>query len=173
MTRTALLQASVVLLLGLGSCSAPSHFHPALEATREFYAWYVPIANDNRYPGPAAGAVLKDRPQSLAPELATALREDVDAQAKGQDIVGLVGDFDPFLDSQDPCARYDSVLLKAIASIAFVRVQAAKEDDCSGDQGVTVEWTLRSGQWQISNIRYDHGDLLSELRQYREAREKP
>jgi len=161
--------ALLTALLLMSGCSAPSRSHPALEATREFYAWYVPIANDLKYPGPSAGAVLKERPQSLTSELASALREDLDAQAKAHEIVGL--DFEPFLGTQDPCEKYDYTLVKATDLSALVRIATAKDHDCSVGPDSMVEWTLREGRWRIANIRYEHGDLLAELRTLREDRE--
>ncbi|MEQ1693723.1 MAG: hypothetical protein ABMA00_20710, partial [Gemmatimonas sp.] len=71
-----------------------------------FYDWYVVLGEKaaiNRY-----DSLLIARAGMFTPPLLSALREDVDAQRKTSDIVSVIGDYDPFLNSQDPCNRYDA-----------------------------------------------------------------
>jgi hypothetical protein len=72
---------------------------------QDFYDWYVPKAFGD-HTGPAWDFALKYRKQAFSSELFRALQEDSDAQAKATDLVGL--DFDPFLNSQDPCEQYEA-----------------------------------------------------------------
>ena len=77
----------------------------------------------------------------LVPELSSALKEDSDAQAKvSDDIVGIA--FDPFLNSQDPCGRYDVGTTRLRAGRYRVAVHAV----CDGarDQRPSVVVHARS-----------------------------
>ncbi|MBA3854368.1 MAG: hypothetical protein C0503_08135 [Gemmatimonas sp.] len=109
----------------------------------------------------------------LSPELMRALQEDRDASAANdEEIVGL--DFDPFIDAQDVCERYES--------------RAAVPQDSTMDVAVynTCNWghplvpdaiyrlMRRNNRWVIVDIRYAGGQsLLQVLAYYAEQRKKP
>ena len=137
---------------------------------QEFYNWYVSIAlNDNA--GPAWNSALKSRKCAFNPELFRALKEDSDAQAKASDLVGL--DFDPFLNSQDPCESYQVGSSTQKGSEYQVDVYA----NCSGKKtdvpSVVAVLVRKGGQWRFVNFEYpDRGDLLSNLRVLRDDRRK-
>ncbi len=66
--------------------------------TQTFYDWYR--LHDDRLE-----TALAQRPELFGATLLTALRTDIEAQAKNpQEIVGI--DWDPFTNSQDPCDPY-------------------------------------------------------------------
>jgi hypothetical protein len=104
-----LLSCAIVLVGCTISCAtlkqrSNSDSDAVRQFTERFYAWYVPAA------ARAERNMLLDAKEmrsAISPEHLRALREDFEAQA--QDITGnIVGlDFDPFLASQDPCARYE------------------------------------------------------------------
>ena len=77
----------------------PDSTAPSAQAfTQAFYDWYR--RNDDRLE-----TALAQRPELFATTLLTALRSDIEAQAKSPgEIVGI--DWDPFTDSQDPCDPY-------------------------------------------------------------------
>src|SRR5262245_18240843 len=71
-----------------------------------FYRWYIPVANAKSH-SPSYWRILTLRAGTPDGNLARALRADSSAQAQRnapptRDVI----DFDPFLDSQDPCPRY-------------------------------------------------------------------
>jgi hypothetical protein len=87
---------------------------------QRFYDWYTPIALKN-HGDPAFGIALKRKGQSFSPELALALQEDLDAQAKANGVsVGLDGD--PFLQSAWPEARYKVGKVKSMGDRYLVNV---------------------------------------------------
>ncbi len=139
---------------------------------QDFYNWYVPKAlNDN--PGPAWDIALRYRKHAFSPELFQALKDDSDAQAKASDLVGL--DFDPFLNSQDPCESYQVGSSTRKRSEYRVNVYA----NCAGKgkktdvPSVVAVLVRKGGQWRFVNFEYpDGGDLLSNLRVLRDDRRK-
>jgi hypothetical protein len=158
-----------VLLLGLGSCSAPFHSQPAsaLETARAFYSSYVKIQ------GSPSDYILAKRSELITEQLAAALHEDrAAAAANADEIVGF--DADPFLDTQDPCERYEPAAGQGDGKRAVLPVFgtcAGKRDD---KPAFRVELVQKQDRWRISNIYFERGsDLLSELRQLKKDRETP
>lgn len=137
---------------------------------KQFYSWYVPLAQRSST-SPASTIALKEHGADLSPELAAALREDADAQARipGM-IVGI--EFDPFLGGQDVCERYEVGPAHEDARGSTVDVYGV----CSGRRSVrpdVVAVVARSGGgWRFVNFRYpaQQTDLLQQLRQAREDR---
>ncbi len=95
-----------LLTLAAFSCQKPqrppgepdSTVRAAEAFTQAFYDWYR--RNDDRLE-----TALAQRPELFATTLFTALRSDIEAQAKSPgEIVGI--DWDPFTNSQDPCDPY-------------------------------------------------------------------
>ena len=108
------------------------------------------------------------------------MREDFAAQAKAPgEIVGL--DFDPFLNSQDPCERYEVGLITQKGETYLVNVYAICSGKKSSVADVVPEVLHKGSQWEFINFRYPNqaqqyhnsADLLSILRIQREERSKP
>jgi len=154
--------------------------HEEVESVRssvgEFYRWYVPKTL-KPHSGPAWNLVLKYRSTALSPELFRALREDSDAQAKTSgEIVGL--DFDPFLNTQDPCERYEvgEIIQKEQT------YQAQVFGVCSGKKNekpdVIAQVEKQNGRWIFVNFAYPNlekeypnsANLLATLKALREER---
>jgi len=139
--------------------------------TQAFYNWYLPTAIKEGST-PAWDFVLKQRPSAFTYRLITALREDSAAQAKAAGmIVGL--DFDPFLNTQDPCARYVTGEVTQKGKSFWVPIYAV----CSGKRNrspdVIAEVVRGHGAWEFANFHYPDtppGDLLSILTKLRQAR---
>ena len=134
---------------------------------RDFYQGFAPR-------GQASGlavtdSLLNERPMLFAPALLLALRQDAAARAKAVgEIDGL--DFEPFLNSQDPCPRYvvgpatraDSSEPGAVR----VTVRAACDRASGPPPAFSVEVIPHAGSWQFVNFFYGPpaGDLLTLLR---------
>lgn len=139
---------------------------------QEFYNWYVPEALKTQET-PAWNVALKYKRGEFSPALFRALKADSDAQAKASgEIVGL--DFDPFLNSQDPCDRYE--VGTVIPQGAGYRVDIYGV--CSGKRNekpdVVAELARKDGSWAFTNFLYPaiHRDLLGILKTQREERQK-
>jgi hypothetical protein len=141
------------------------------DLVREFYAWYVPIAN-----GPSAVptwfAAMSRNPAVLDTQLLAALRADSTAQSHAEgEIAGL--DWDPFLATQDPCERYDVGSATGEGDTRLIPVQG----NCTGTEksgpDVIVEARRNGSSWLLINFRYpkQDSDLVSALRElHREVR---
>jgi hypothetical protein len=149
------------------------------EFVQQFYDWYVSRAAlhlKSRLAGPPSNDVLQFRPQVLSAELALALREDTEAQAKVKDdLVGL--DFDPFLNSQDVILKFEvaSVRVKDGRCNAVVNgIEGGKKQEL-----VMPELTASGGTWVFVNFHYGKSEysqdenLLSTLKQLSDERKKP
>lgn len=143
----------------------------ARDFVQAFYNWYVPQAlKDNATP--AWNLALKYKSPVFNSEVLSALREDSAAQAKvAGDIVGL--DFDPFLSSQDPSARYDVGKVTIKGGACWVEIHGVRPGKKSAAPDVTAELSHRDGRWIFVNFHYaDGGDLLSVLKTLRDDRQK-
>jgi len=139
---------------------------------QRFYDWYAPKARGDN-PGRAWDLALKQKGSLFGSELARALKEDSDAQAKVQgEIVGP--DFDPFLSAQDPCERYEVGRLASKGNSYLVDIHGV----CSGKKhekvDVAAELIQKNGHWLFVDFRYPKDrNLLTVLKSLRESREKP
>jgi hypothetical protein len=134
---------------------------------RHFYAEYAPRAQVSGLA--ATDSLLLERPALFAPSLLASLQEDakVRAAAVGE-IDGL--DFEPFLNSQDPCGNYtvgpatSTQASKPDGVVVFVR--AACDRARGPEPGFSVEVALHAGAWQFVNVYYGPpaGDLVALLR---------
>jgi hypothetical protein len=158
-----------------GPGATPTSVH---DFVQQFYAWYVPKALGKRNE-PAWDLVLKDKGAWFDPELSRALKEDSDAQAKVKDdIVGL--DFDPFLNSQDPCKRYELGKISPKGTGYWVEVFGICSGKANAMPDVICEVEQRNGQWQFVNFYYPNAmkeypngaNLLAMLKLLREERRK-
>lgn len=167
-----------MLLLALAphTLRAQAHQRTAAAATtlrtfvQRFYDWYVPWLNGD-HPGPASDRVVNDSTTLLTPGLARALRADMDAKegAKGE-IAGL--DFDPFVNSQDPCEHYQVGTVRQHGARYLVNVYGV----CSGTRhtrsDVVVELVRRGPSWAFENFHYPrlNTNLRSLLARLRDER---
>ena len=175
----------IVALVGLGACgaggerdTASSRATPRTGATdtlrtapeaavqfvRGFYAAYTPRGMESGLA--AVDSLLKEQPRLFTPALLQALQRDAAARgAATGEIDGL--DFEPFLNSQDPCPRYE------VGGAAPVggRVQVPVYAVCEGRRAVTAtvvtEVVPANGGWAFANFVYGPpaGDLLHLLQE--------
>lgn len=134
----------------------------ALRFAREFYAWYVPAQARGTDRG--VEIVLKGRPEVLGQELRRALEQDSLAQSRAQgEIDGL--DFDPFLNSQDPCERYQVRRVLRSGSVVKAEVYGTCRAGRGARPDAVLELVPKGGSWIIQNVRYSaRSDLLGQLR---------
>jgi hypothetical protein len=139
---------------------------------QQFYAWYVPRALEPRG-GDASDLALKYKRQLFSAELFRALKDDSDAQAKVKgEIVGL--DWDPFLNSQDPCSRYEvGSATRDWAGVYSVEVFGVCWGRRSDKPEVIAKVGREHGRIVFVNFSAGRdGDLLAALRLSRQARER-
>lgn len=150
--------------------SAAVHPLPDTGAADAFVrAFYESFAPRGQTSGLAAtDSLLMERPTLFAPALLAALRQDAAARAAAVgEIDGL--DFEPFLNSQDPCGRYavGPAVRSDSAERGAVRVTVRSAcDRASGPPpAYTVEVIPHAGSWQFVNFYYGPpaGDLLTLL----------
>jgi len=151
----------------------------ARDFVQRFYSWYVPQALSERH-GPASDLALRYKGSEFSPNLLQALKEDSDAQAKANgDIVGL--DFDPFLNTQDPCERYELGKVSQTGSNYSVEVYGVCSGKKNAKPDVVAEVGRRGSHWEFVNFHYPNlmkdcpnsADLLAMLKVLREQRLKP
>lgn len=132
-----------------GKGPATSSAAPALQA---FYDAYVPLFERG-----ATRAFLNDTTSILAPALRQALIADYQASAADStQVVGL--DFDPFLNSQDPCSVYRVGADTSHQELHLIEVRAI----CASDTSLAAIAVLeRAGTvWTLVDVRYP-GDTTS------------
>jgi hypothetical protein len=143
---------------------------------RDFYDWYVPIANSKTKIA-ASDIAIRERSKDFAPDLLAALQEDSRAQAENPGmIVGL--DFDPFLNSQDPAAHYSIGRVMLRGNTFWVEVLEESHGKKGAKPSVVPELKIDSGRCVFVNFhtsllpRKDEVDLLSWLKTLKMQREK-
>ena len=139
---------------------------------QEFFDWYV--AYSARATGAAWDSVEVERPGVLGGDLVRALRGDAAGRAGREgEVAGL--DFDPFLNAQDPCDRYEARAVETSGDALHVSVHGTCADARQEGPDVVAVVVRREGRWQISNFIYPEGkaDLLDVLQWMRDEREKP
>lgn len=124
-----------------------------------FYDWYTPIAS-KRHDSPAWWSVLDSATSLLDPELATAIRGDSAARQEMIDWREMLN-FDPFLESQDPCPRYEVSEVRRDG----LRYQVVVRPVCPSGEGPRfvrsrpiVEVFPAAAGWRIANIWYVRPD---------------
>jgi hypothetical protein len=121
-----------------------------------FYDWYVPMALKHGRVRPADRA-LKYKGSAFSPELAQALREDSEAQAKVKgELVGL--DFDPFLNSQDPSERYVVGNITPKHDRYWVEIYSLTSGKKSAKPDVAPELMFKDGRWIFVNFHYGESE---------------
>lgn len=154
--------------------SAQAALTSAQAFVQQFYDWYVPLALDDHKDLSAPDIVLTGRPSALDTELCRALRADSDAQAKAPgEIVGL--DFDPFLNSQDPCERYVAGPASREGMVYEIPVRGICEGISHAQPDVITQVMFESGTWVFVNVHYpdSKNDLKAVLKELQRAREEP
>jgi hypothetical protein len=138
---------------------------------QDFYEWYVPLALGHR-DGPSWELVITQRPSILSPQLLAELKEDMEAQAASPgEIVGL--DFDPFLNAQDPCERYEVGRVTERHQGARIEIHAVCSGNRSPTPDIVLEVVPEGSSWAIENVHYPGiaTDLRQVLKLLREGRE--
>lgn len=153
------------------SASAQDSSRLIREHVQRFYDWYVPSDPDD-YSGPAWDVLMNDSSSVFSPELLSALRADSEAQAQAVgEMVGL--DFDPFVNAQDHCERYEAGQVTGGENRYRVEVFAV----CSGQRGsepvLSVELVPGNEAWAFTNVHYpgSNSDLQTILRELSEGRD--
>lgn len=170
------MRTSILLALSLGlflisaTAAEQKSEEAVLHVVRDFYAWYAPPPGGNER---GLKSVLKDRASSLTNELLRALKQDYDAQSRSpDDIVGL--DFDPFLNSQDPCEHYEVGKATRKGAGYLVEVYAVCAGTKSKQPSIIAELVPKNNLWVFANFHYpmDKTDLLQVLKLLRDQRRK-
>ena len=145
----------------------------ARKFVQEFYDWYAPGVVKASERGKQFD--WRSRASDFDPALVRALKEDEEAQAKAKgDIVGI--DFDPFLNSQDPCVPYKARKVVQKGDHYLVEVDLECENVAAEKPTVTAEVMAKDGHWMFVNFRYPDPkpsgtDLLSTLQALKKDRE--
>jgi hypothetical protein len=90
-------------------------------------------------------------------------------------------DFDPILNSQDPCKRYEVGKITRKGDNYWVEVYGVCSGKKSEKPDVIPELARIGGKWLFVNFHYENlmeeypqsGDLLAKLKILREERQKP
>jgi hypothetical protein len=165
----ALVSAGVVFVHANASAQSAQVSADSLRASRQFvqrfYDWYMPLAL-GRHAFPAEYYVLSNAGRYLDRDLAAALRADsVAEQAGPSKATRQTLEFDPFLESQDPCGPYEVVDVARRGDAFRVRMRPCHAKGV----GPVVEVRAMEGRWRITNVLYDNGDLKSYLCQWAKA----
>jgi hypothetical protein len=135
----------------------------AVVFVRSFYQTYAPRGAASGLA--AVDSLLAEQPALFTPELLAALRRDAEARAAAKgEIDGL--DWEPFLNSQDPCERYVVGDASRVASNVRVSVYAVCGGKRSNQSAVVAEVAPTGHSWAFANFIYGApaGDLLKALR---------
>jgi hypothetical protein len=121
-------------------------------------------------------SVLRDRAADLDDGLRDALRADSMFGDRGGNPPGTREylDFDPILDSQDPCPKYEVVEARKELGEWRVTVKAICADSTwKQDKRPIVVVRRNEGRWKIANFIYPRTDLRSLLCEYAKKDERP
>ena len=149
----------------LGTAAPDSAAQAAARFAQAFYAWYERTGERYR-------AVVSDSPALFAPALLAALRRDNAAQQATPDqVTGL--DWDPFLDTQDPCVPYQVTGATRRGDTILVAVNGMCVDRAPQSQpDVIAEVRFAGGRWVFADFRHvgSPGSLLEDLVRLRGGR---
>lgn len=142
-------------LFAQGASNGPEGPESVRSFVSGFYQWYVPKTL-KPHNGPAWNSVLKYRSRMLSSGLFEALKEDSDAQAKASGvIVGL--DFDPFLNTQDPCEHYEVGGIVQREQTYRAQIFGVCSGKKSEKPDVIAQVERQRGRWIFVN--FDYPDL--------------
>jgi hypothetical protein len=144
-----------------------------LESARQFvqssYDWYAPLSE--RLPGSSTDSVVIGRADHFGPVLREALQADRAAQRDARDIVSVLGDYDPFLMSQDPCPRY--LARAATARLAGVEVRVYGQCQSGPAKLAVLVDVVRDGvTWRFADFRRPDAPSVRLLDALRASRAK-
>lgn len=146
---------------GSGSSDSSS----VVRFVQSFYDWYVPVADTSRRP--AMWSVLSSGSGDLDAGLRDALRADSAFGEYGNGTGTREAlNFDPFLDSQDPCAQYQVAEARKQGGEYHVAVTAVCADSTWQAARPVVVVSNTEGRWKITNVIYKETDLRSLLCEY-------
>jgi hypothetical protein len=164
-----LLITSVLLAAQAKSTHSPAK--SPTEFVEQFYRWYTPVALREN-PTPAWDIALKLKRSHFSPQLARLLKEDSDAQAACEELVGL--DFDPIVGSQEPAERYEVGEPIRKGQLYKVDIYAVRYGSRSEKPDVKCEFVEKGGHFLFVNFFYRDGrDLLTILKSPRPKCEAP
>ena len=139
----------ILSLLALGSACSARHDSVttgAAAALQSFYDAYLPAFEQGR-----SRAFLDDTTTLISPALRQALIADYQASAAdSSEVVGL--DFDPFLNSQDPCNSYRVGADSSVGAQHLVPVRAV----CPSDTTLAAIGVLERSAtgWTLIDLKY-------------------
>jgi len=149
----------------LGAPAADTAAASATRFAQAFYDWY-------RARGDEFEGAVRDSPAAFEPSLLQAIKADLEAQARSPDeVVGL--DWDPILNTQDPCDPYRVQGTTRRGDTVLVSVQgtcADREPQVGPD--VIAEIGRDGGRWVFLDFRHggDAGSLRQDLLRLQEGR---
>ena len=135
----------------------------AVELVARFYSEYAPRAIRSGLL--ALDSSLVETPGDFTPELLAALRRDAAARAAAAGYIdGL--DFEPFLNSQDPCEKYELGGAEQVGARIRVQVFAVCRGVRTSAPSVVVEVSRTDDGWAIGDLLFGPpaNDVLSLLR---------
>jgi hypothetical protein len=145
---------------GVAQAASPSSDTASVRSfVQDFYDWYVPnVVEDGGY-----FRVLRERDWVLTTELAASLRADSLAKERA-DWGNLEGiNFDPFLASQDPCARYEAGEIRQKGSNYDVAIHPICNSEYQKSD-VEAEVTKQGSSWRFVNFFYEFYPERTDLR---------
>lgn len=149
----------------LGTFSTDSVAHSAARFTQQFYAWYR--QRNNR-----TDRAIAEGASFFSPDLLAALRADLAASARSNEVVGL--DWDPFTASQDMCDLYTVGRTTRRGDTVLVAVKGMCTDAALKPGPDVIAELRRAGSgWVFVNFRYvsPARSLLADLDTLRRERE--
>lgn len=130
----------------------PMDPHAAVRAeVQEFYDWYL----EPNHEGRNMDVVLAERPQLLTDDLRALLIADRKCVVEHGEICNL--DFDPFLNAQDTCGRYEVDEVLSMEGVMFASVVQVCEGRRDSLPRLTVHLVRDSAGWQMTDIVYGTG----------------
>ena len=148
-----------------GHGSSGADLRGAHDFVQDFYGWYGIEANRLDAKDPAWSTVVRMRPTALDSLFLRVLREDIQERENGPEGVISGIDWDPFLNSQDPCGRYDAGVASQVGNRYLVNVLPVCGDGASAPilTAVLENW---NGRWVIVTVRDSTGyDAVESIRQ--------
>jgi hypothetical protein len=141
----------------------------ATRAVQSFYDWYLGLSNSSATDRFRYDSLVANTHSWFSPALVAALRNDLEVQRHDTsgDIVSITADYDPFLNSQDPCERYEARGATASLGGYAVAVYGICSGGISSDAPTVIAEVGRTrGGWQLVNFRTPDdpkSDLRAEL----------
>ena len=138
---------------------------------QRFYAWYVPMAN-GPHTEPAMAIALRERRSWFSVELADALSTDIASDTVPGEAVGV--GYDPFLQSQDPCERYDASDATTVGDRVRVTVTVTCGERRLDRAGAITEVRAAGPSWEFVNFYNADGKdgLLADLKRLAAERKR-